>query len=49
MASELKKRFRRLAITRAMRAGVSSPVLGRIHSPLSSYLPTMLGRCPSKL
>ena len=36
----------RRPITPAMVAGVSSPVDGRIHSPASSYLPTMLGRRP---
>ena len=44
IASLLKKRARRLAITRAMLAGVSSFVLGRIQSPASSYLPTTDGR-----
>ena len=34
----------RLAITRAMRAGVSSSAEGRIHSLFSSNLPTTLGR-----
>ena len=47
MVSEVKKRARRLAITRAMRAGVSSLVEGRIQLSSSSYLPTIDGRCPS--
>jgi len=42
----LKNFWMRRPITPAMVAGVSSPVDGRIHSPLSSYLPTMDGRWP---
>ncbi len=47
MDSVVKKRWMRLPITPAMVAGVSSPVDGRIHSPPSSYLPTMDGRVPA--
>ncbi len=46
MDSVLKNLRMRRPITPAMVAGVSSPVDGRIHSPASSYLPTMLGRAP---
>jgi hypothetical protein len=44
IASLVKKRDRRRAITRAIIAGVSSLVDGRIQSPSSSYLPTTEGR-----
>src|SRR3546814_5603794 len=44
IVSDSWKRASRLAITRAIVAGVSSLVDGRIHSPASSYLPTTLGR-----
>ncbi len=48
MRSLTKKRPMRAAMTRAMRAGVSSSVDGRTQAPVSSNFPTTRGRTSSR-